>query len=424
MGTIGVALSVLVMLVSVFIIDGFKGKINETISDFSGGYSIENIVSQQYVSWPRMQPTLKRLNKKPDLNFHTTALVKSKTGIKSVLVVGKPSSWLKKNIQANDSILTSLYTSKKLWESLDLDKNQETNLLLGEALKSRKVKIESGFNTYIEKIDDKVIYCDISLLQSILKPGLKIKASILKDSVLITGNNKFRIVSDSSKQSYYTKKAIIPINETPLRLIDENDIELIFSPKKSLKADNHSNYLTSVSLNDLSLNEIDEIQKSLPVNYHLINNRSRFPQLYNWLSLLDTNIVVILGLVLLIAVANICSLGLVLALEKTEHIAILKAIGMEEKNIKRIFLVANSRIILNGLLIGNILALLFAFIQWKFELISLNPEDYFMEYVPVKISLWSFILVNLLSIFVPIILSKIPLRIIAKMNPASILRLN
>lgn len=140
-------------------------------------------------------------------------------------------------------------------------------------------------------------------------------------------------------------------------------------------------------------------------------------EIFDWLSLVNRNVTILLTLILFIASFNMVSVLLILIMERTQMIGVLKAIGASNKFIRRIFTFHGIRLIALGLLWGNIIGLSFGFIQDKFKLIPLDPVNYYMEYVPIKWE-WSGIIgLNLLTFTVVTLVLVIPTLLISRIEP-------
>ncbi|HKR04711.1 MAG TPA: ABC transporter permease, partial [Bacteroidia bacterium] len=114
--------------------------------------------------------------------------------------------------------------------------------------------------------------------------------------------------------------------------------------------------------------------------------RELYPQIFNWLDLLNINVIIIIVLMILVAGINMISTLLIIILENTPMIGILKAMGAEDISIRKIFLYVSVYIIAIGLIIGNVFALGLSFLQWKFGWITLAQESYYISIVPVDFS--------------------------------------
>ena len=148
----------------------------------------------------------------------------------------------------------------------------------------------------------------------------------------------------------------------------------------------------------------------------------KYPQLFNWLNLIDFNVVLILILMTIVAGFNMISGLLILLFRHISTIGILKSMGMTDRDISSVFLRVSSHLVLKGMLIGNGAALLFCLIQGTTHLIKLNPANYFVSFVPVSVSVPWILIADLVSYGVIMLLLLIPCLFIAKVDPARTVR--
>ena len=149
---------------------------------------------------------------------------------------------------------------------------------------------------------------------------------------------------------------------------------------------------------------------------------SRYPQLYSWLSLIDFNVGIILLLMTVVAGFNMISGLLILLFENISTIGILKSMGMTDKSISKVFLAASARLVSVGMLIGNVLAMLICIIQKTTHILKLNPENYYVSFVPVNIDLVQILMADALSFVAIMLLLLIPCLFISKVDPAQTVR--
>lgn len=148
------------------------------------------------------------------------------------------------------------------------------------------------------------------------------------------------------------------------------------------------------------------------------------PQIFGWLSLLDTNIAVILTLILAVAGLNMISGILILILENTNMIGILKAIGCPNKSIRQVFIFMAIYIIGFGLVIGNIIGLTVCFLQKWFGIISLNPDNYYIDTVPIYITIPIIIALNIGTMALTTLMLIGPSYIATRISPIKAIRFN
>lgn len=146
--------------------------------------------------------------------------------------------------------------------------------------------------------------------------------------------------------------------------------------------------------------------------------------IFEWLKLFDFNIIIILVIMIIVATINMVVALLVLILERTQMIGILKSIGSNNWSIRKIFLYNASYLIFKGLFWGNLIGISILLVQHYFGIVKLNPENYYVNEAPVYINFGYIALLNLLTITVCIIVLLIPSYLITKISPVKALRFN
>ena len=156
--------------------------------------------------------------------------------------------------------------------------------------------------------------------------------------------------------------------------------------------------------------------------YFIQNIRQINPQIFSWLDLLDMNVWVILILMLAVAGFNMISGLLILILEKTNMIGILKSYGAKNWSIRKIFLYESIFLIGKGMFWGNLIGLLICFIQYQFKIIPLDPVSYYTATVPITFNWFYIILLNVGTLITSILMLIGPSYLITKISPAAIMR--
>lgn len=168
--------------------------------------------------------------------------------------------------------------------------------------------------------------------------------------------------------------------------------------------------------------EIDSKSKEIYENIDAtLDSKSlfeQFPQIFEWLSLFDGNIAVIIIIMIVVAGINMITTLLVLILERTQLIGVLKTMGSNSWSIRKVFLYNASYIVGRGLLIGNVIGLLLLFLQYKFEIITLDPKSYYVHVAPIYITFYQVLLLNLGTLLLCFLMMLVPSIIITKINPA------
>jgi lipoprotein-releasing system permease protein len=179
-----------------------------------------------------------------------------------------------------------------------------------------------------------------------------------------------------------------------------------------------------VFINDFTeIDEIgDKVYKEIPPIYNSVTIKEKFYSIFEFLKLFDFNIIVILIVMVIVATINMIVALLVLILERTQMIGVLKALGANNWNIRKIFLYNAGFLIFRGLFFGNLIALGLLLLQKTFGIIKLNPESYYVSEVQVDINLLHILVLNLGTILVCLLVLLIPSFIITKISPVKAIR--
>lgn len=188
------------------------------------------------------------------------------------------------------------------------------------------------------------------------------------------------------------------------------------------RSDSVSSYM--VILNDQEGREIISSYWNavIPYTMQARSIEDRHPAIFGWLALFDTNIILVLAIVLIVAVANLITALLVLIIDRTRMIGTLKALGGSDRLILQVFQWLSIRILTRGLAWGNALGLGLSFLQWQFSLVQLDPETYYIATAPITFD-WAWILcTNAVFIVIAYLILLLPVRWIARLHPIQSIR--
>ena len=143
---------------------------------------------------------------------------------------------------------------------------------------------------------------------------------------------------------------------------------------------------------------------------------------FTWLDLLDTNVIVILALMAAVAGFTLISSLFIIILERVQTIGLLKSLGADNRLISRTFILMAERLVLKGLIIGNAVALLLILLQAWTHIIPLDPANYYVDFVPVRISLDSILALNAGALVISWLVLMLPAMIISRISPAATMR--
>lgn len=378
--TLGIALSVTIMIVSVAILLGFQKEIKDKVAGFGGHITISVFNDNQSIE-----------NSPITKNFEGLTQIKEINEIKSVSEYATKAAIIKHNSDIEGIVLKGVgndynwdFFKSKLIEGGVVsfsDTGKSNDILISEQT-AHKLNYKVGDNLYMYFIQQPPRMRKFKIC-GIYKTGLEDydKMFVIGDIAHIKKLNNWKA------------------NET-------GGYEVILN-----------------NFNDLEETEL-KVGNALPFNLYAQNIKQKEPQIFDWLNLQDINVQIILILMVLVAGINMITALLVLILEKTPLIGLLKALGSTNKSVRRIFSIQALNIVGKGLLIGNIIALSLCFYQQQTHLLKLDQTSYYISYVPVYIGFWPVFLVNIGTLFICALMLLLPTTVIAKISPVKAIKFN
>ncbi|WP_009032340.1 ABC transporter permease [Indibacter alkaliphilus] len=373
-----VAIGIAVSLISFMILGGFQKEISNKVFSFTGHYQVMKFMSSNAFeeSPTSMDSDFYQNYQNQDqirhvqVFAHKPGLLKGEDEVEGVLMKGVgpdfdslsfQNSIVKgRFLQFNDSMASNeVVMSTKIANKLLLDVGDRVIMyFVQDPPRFRRLEIVGLYETFLENFDDKIILGDIQTIRNL--SGW--------DYDQVGGFEVF--VDDPSKLEAYA----------------------------------------------------DPLYKMLDYDLRLVKITDKYLEIFDWLQLLNNNVYVFLGLILFVAAFNMVSILFILIMERTQMIGILKALGSTNKQIRKIFVWNGVRIIGRGLLIGNSLALTLGFLQEKFRLIPLDPENYYMSFVPIFWNWPVFCIINIAVLVVTTLVLFIPAMLISNIHPIKAIR--
>ena len=164
------------------------------------------------------------------------------------------------------------------------------------------------------------------------------------------------------------------------------------------------------------------VLERLPYNLTLQTLTEAHPALFSWLDLLNSNITLILTIMCLVSAIAVISALLIMIFEKRTTIGLLKALGANNRSVRRIFMLKATRLIVRGILIGDAIALALCFVQLQWQPLTLDAESYSMSHVPVELDPWVFIGVSVATLAVCVAALLLPAAYISRISPAQTIK--
>lgn len=370
---ISIAISFLVMIVAVAVSSGFRHEIRNSLSALAGDIRIVppdmNVldVSNPVESTPSYLSRLTQMEEIREIVpvVYRAGLVKSGEDIHGVVFKGLPGG-----VERADSLALAVSIPRRLAEMASLEVGEAmTTYFVEDKVKVRKFTVAGIHDALVETDNNMVVYADMADLQ--------------------------RLAGWSSGQV----SALEILLEEDFR--DEAAIRMMTQEVGA--------YVNAYS----SDSEAPVIA---------VSSLSMYPQLFDWLDLIDFNVFFILLLMTAVAGFNMISGLLIMLFEHISTIGILKALGMTDKAISKIFLTSSGTLVLKGMAVGNLIAILFCIIQDKTHFLTLDPRNYFVSFVPVHADLVMILSADIIAFIAIMLLLLIPCRFISKVDPAHTIR--
>lgn len=251
-------------------------------------------------------------------------------------------------------------------------------------------------------------------------------SQIVANKMLLSVGDDVRVwFIDEDMQARGRKFIVKGIFETGLSEFDER---YLFCDLDQIRKLNHweqdETGVVEVWLDDVErMNEVNEqLYYRIPGNLASYTARESNPQIFDWLDLLDTNVWLILGLMFLVAGITVVSMLLIIIIEKTSTIGLLKAMGASNGFVRRVFMRRSISILILGMVIGNVIGLGFCLLQYYTGMIHLDPETYYLSAVPIEIHLSTVVMLNVGTFLLWMLMLLIPTGIINRIRPSKSIR--
>lgn len=379
----GIALGVCVMLLSVFIITGFKQEITAKLSGFMAHLNItayennESYTGSGVAASDSLMVDLRELPGVKQAYSYVTkpAILKSGTEIHGVILKGVDSlfdaSFYKAHLQAGQ---TPEFTADKASGDILLSSSVAglLEVKVGDKISAHFVQdpprvrvftVAGIYDTGFKEYDDMLVICDMRHLQ--------------------------RLNNWAADKVSGIAVELQDIKDVPAMEMQIDDL---------LPMDEHNNFYKITTLHESA------------------------PQIFDWLNLLNMNVVIILTLIVIVAGFNMVSGLLILILDKTALIGILKALGYRNVSLKKLFLYIAVGLIAKGMIAGNLLAFVLGGLQYFFRIVSLDPGTYYMDTVPVNFDIWYILLLNAGVLVVSVLMLIVPTMLISAIRPIKAIR--
>jgi len=392
-GVIGVIIGVAVMVLTLGIVLGFKNEIISKITDLTSHIIISNVninSSNEPDPITISSDTLKKIENLQYIKHIQAvtiknAILKTKNANEGIIIKGVDNNYDYKFINANlieGKIPT--YTQDSL----------STEVLLSESLANKlQIKLNQKFSVYF--IVQKLVYdstVNANIQKSEQRTRVFIPVGIFKNSFSDFDESLiFADLKQLQKINYWSNKQV---------------------GAYEIKINNYKNLAQNT----------ENLQEFFGYNYSVANVTQIYANIFIWLDKLDVNGIIVIVLMVIVATINMITALLILILERTNMIGLIKALGMPNVSVRKIFIIVSLKLTLKGMLWGNLIGLGLCFIQYYFKLIKLNSDVYYVDFVAVQFN-WSLILIlNIGTFLTCLLMLLLPTIIISKLTPIKTLK--
>ncbi len=469
-----------VMILAIGIVTGFQNEIREKVIGFGSHIQISNFGSSSKQSNPKLlinqdfYPSIDTLDGVKRINVYALkeGVIETPENIQGIIAKGVASDYdwdfidkhLKegRHLQLNDST-----NSKELLLSQFMAKRLQ--LVLGDkipiyfqnskgAMSQRNFTIVGIFDTGLREMDEEFVFIDIAQIRKINRWGVDAQMKFegcRNDSVVLRalgfgsdGDLRIKWNVDSLRgpgphafctNNTDTVYAVVTdkngtLGDTAFFKIDNAWLhgncncvaDLDYQIWTSGGSGKHytegfeislSGYEALESMNDFIYEHLNYDLKTTTIKQHL-------PEIFNWLEMLDLNAYIIIALMIFISIINMTSALLILIMERTNMIGLLKAVGASSWFIQKIFLYQASYIISIGLFFGNVLGIGLCLLQQKTGMVTLDPENYYVSEVPVLMDLNTILILNVVTLIICVFALLLPSLAVTQIRPSKAIRYN
>lgn len=390
--TTGVALAVAIMLLTLAITGGFKEQIRNVITGFDGQLTVEEVASgmeaadgNEPVDWSAISETVKTTlpNARVSGLVELPAMFKTRNDFEAVVLRAY-------NAESDFSFLKGLIVEGSPLVADSLAGGNSEEIIVISAMTANALQLSVGDN---------------------------VNTLFFADGNIRVRNPRVAAIYDSGFASYDESVAFASKDIADSVLgIGADDCEKVIVSDIGFDEIGTAGTALNRSLTDSYL--MGRLQRFY-VAESVVSQSSNY---FSWLELLDTNVVVIITLMGLIAMFTLVATLFIMILERTRTIGTLKTIGASNSLIRKTFIALIGRIVVRGLLWGNVIALSFIVIQGFTHVVPLDPSAYFISFVPVSISVLTVILVDCVALAAALLAMILPSSLISRLSPATTLR--
>ena len=378
--TAAVAVSFLVVIIAVAVSSGFRHEIRDGLSDMMGdvqltmadiNYMDESSpvnAMQSYLPYVEDMPGVERVSPV----IYRAGIAKQSEDIYGVMLKGVEGGVRSRGADVSDTLSLAVSIPSPLAESAGLKVGDRLlTYFIGEKVKVRQFNVADIYEPLVRTDDRHLVYADIKDMQ--------------------------RLNGWSDGQASMLEVSLDEGHKDPARMLAVTD------------------QMSEVIIDNLSWD--DDLLRP-------VSSVERFPQIFEWVELIDFNVVFVLILMIAVAGVNMITGLLIMLFENISTIGLLKSLGMRNVEIMNVFITRAAGTVFKGMLIGNIIAFALCFLQNMTHIISLDPVNYFVSYVPIHLDVLEILKADFVAFVAIIVLLVLPSLFVLRVDPSKTVKMD
>ena len=473
--TIGIAVGICMMLLSIAIVSGFQQEIRNKVIGFGSHFQVisnEQTYSRDSQRLRFNEDLYKRLQavqgvRQVQVYATKPGIMESEESIQGVIVkgVGQDYDWtfLKSALVdgeciAKDDSVQGIVLSKYIASRMKLRVGDKAKLLFfdrNDDVRQRNFLVKGIYDTGLEDFDKQFVFVDLAAVQRLYGWGMRVsvavdttaEANVFSVYALAAGGegeHRFawsdstwqgpgphilRCEADTAIQLQVTDEAETEPCEARIfleRALSDTSSALSLVPRvETISSDSVYVGGYEVLIDDFEQlwEAQDLIQSAVTAQFLQVQKiTERNADIFTWLEMLDINVIVIIALMIFVSVVNMTSALLIIILERQQMIGTLKSMGIPDGAVMRIFIRNAAWIIGKGMLWGNITGIGMAYIQHRWSIVKLDPENYYLDRVPIKFDLALMLAMDAGTLLICILAMIVPAMYVLRISPIKAIR--
>jgi lipoprotein-releasing system permease protein len=471
----GIAVGMALMILSLAIVSGFQEQIRNKVIGFGAHFQVTSMErgyskdSNRLLYDSTIYKQLKEIQGVKQVQVFATkpGIIESEESMQGVIVKGVSTDYdwtfiadaLKEGrILSPDDTISFIVVSRYIADRMKLALGDKARMMFfdsqGDNHRQRAFRVCGIYETGLEDFDKQMVFADLKDVQRLygwgLRVGLNADSVAVNDSVSVyalasggdgelafqwsdstwqgPGPHKMHVMGDTSVHLVVSDLSDTKQAEATARWQAMPPSTGQFHVETTIR-NSDTDYIGGYEVNIQNYDDLWESQEALQaaVTSHFLLAQKitdRNHDIFAWLEMLDINVAIIILLMIVVSIVNMTSALLIIILERQSMIGVLKAMGISDGDVMRIFVNNAGWIIGKGVVLGNLIGISLAYVQWKWKVVSLDPKNYYVDTVPIQFDLWNLLALDSGTLLVCVLAMLIPALYVLKISPIRAIRFN